>query len=230
MKHVELLKRSFTKFALLLLSFILLSAFVQAQITISGKVTGKNGEGLSGISVLVKSTAIGTTTDANGNYSLTANLKPGPYTLEFSGVGLKSVEKKVTLSTGSNTLDASLLEEALGLDEVVVTGNRVATRKKELAYQVTTLTNKNVVNTGSQNVLGAVQGKVPGAIVNQNTGDPAGGFSLRLRGIPSFNGSPEPLYIVDGVIINNSSSNPPDCKVVKTDWLILIQTTLNEWR
>lgn len=208
MKHVcHFLKTGSFRYLCLISMMLFASSFIQAQTTVSGKVTGKNGTPLQGISVSIRNTGAGTTTDASGVYSLTANLKPGTYTIEFSGVGLKPIEKKLSLSGGAVSLDATLTEEALGLDEVVVTGNRVATRKKELAYQVTTLTNKNVTNTGTQNLLGAVQGKVPGAVVNQNTGDPAGGFSLRLRGIASFNGSAEPLYIIDGVVMNNSSSN-----------------------
>ena len=101
MKHVELLIRSIARFALLLLSFLFAAAFVQAQVTISGKVTGKGNTAVSNASVVIRGTASGTSTDADGNYSITANLKPGKYTLEFSGVGFKTKTETVDVGSAS---------------------------------------------------------------------------------------------------------------------------------
>jgi TonB-linked SusC/RagA family outer membrane protein len=191
-----------------LLSLLLFSSIAiasAAQVTLKGKVTDSKGAGIPAISVVVKNSSNGTTTANDGSYTLVVLAKTG--TLSFSGVGFKNAEKSYSTSGNEETVNVSLDDDVLGLDEVVVTGNKVATKKKELAYQVTTINAKNLRNTGTQNAVGALQGKIPGAQVLQNTGDAAGGFSVRLRGIASFSGSSEPLYIVDGVIVNNSSSN-----------------------
>lgn len=207
MKHVELLKRSINRFALLLLSFLLSVAFVQAQVTISGKVTGKGNVAAPNVSVVVKGTTYGASSDAGGSYSITAALKPGKYNLEFSGIGFKT--KSVALEIGSAsvyTADVTLDEDALGLDEVVITGTSQGTTKRQLGNYITTLKGDKISNAATPNAIAAMQGKVPGAQIVQNSGDPAGGMTVRLRGISTIASSNEPLYIIDGVMINNSNA------------------------
>jgi TonB-linked SusC/RagA family outer membrane protein len=207
MKHVELLKCSITRFALLLLSLMFLSAFVEAQVTISGKVTGKGNAAVSNASVVVKGTASGTSSDGDGNYSITASLKPGKYTLEFSGVGFKTKNETVTVGSGTQyTVNVALDEDALGLDEVVITGTSQGTTKKQLGSFISTVKADQLNKGVPGNVLQALQGKTPGAQIIQNSGDPGGGISVRLRGISSINSSSEPLYIVDGIIVNNATN------------------------
>jgi TonB-linked SusC/RagA family outer membrane protein len=207
MKHVELLKRSETRFALLLLSLLFTAALVQAQVTISGKVTGKGSAAVTNASIVVKGTANGTSSDGDGNYSITANLKPGKYTLEFSGVGFKTKNETLTVGSGTQyTVNVTLDEDALGLDEVVITGTSQGTTKKQLGNYITTIKGDKISNAATPNAIAAMQGKVPGAQIIQNSGDPAGGMSVRLRGISTIGSSSEPLYIVDGVMINNSNA------------------------
>jgi TonB-linked SusC/RagA family outer membrane protein len=185
-----------------------LSFSAAAQVRISGKITDARGSGLAGISVIVRNTTTGTTTDASGNYSLSADLRPGQYILDVSGIGYKSQEFAFTAGTEQNfSFDAKLQPDALGLDEVVVTGTNVRTSKKQLGNAVSTVSSKQLQNTGAQNLSAMLSGKVMGAQVSQNSGDPAGGVSITLRGIGSIFGSSEPLYIIDGVIFDNSSAN-----------------------
>lgn len=208
MKHVELLKRNITRFALLLLSFLLSVAFVQAQVTISGKVTGKGNVAIPNASVVISGTSFGSSSDADGNYSISAELKPGKYTLEFSGIGFKT--KNITVDVGSAasyTVNVTLNEDVLGLDEVVVTGTLGRTSKRQLGNSISTVNARQLQNSGASNLSAILSGRVMGAQVNQNSGDPGGGISIKLRGVGSITGSSEPLYIVDGVIIDNSSSN-----------------------
>jgi TonB-linked SusC/RagA family outer membrane protein len=89
----------------------------------------------------------------------------------------------------------------------VVTGTSVKTSKKELGNAISTINAKQLENTATPNLSGILNGRVMGAQVTQNSGDPSGGFSVRLRGVGSIFGSSEPLYIVDGIIIDNSSAN-----------------------
>lgn len=207
MKHVELLKRNITRFALLLLSFLLSVAFVQAQVTISGKVTGKGNVAAPNVSVVVKGTNFGTSTDTEGNYSITANLKPGRYTLEFSGVSFKTSTKTLTVdnATRSYSVNTEMDEDILGLDEVVITGTGVATKKKQLGNAISTVSGRDLTKGGATSIDMGLQGKVAGAQVTQNSGNPAGGISVRLRGPSTIVGSSDPLYIIDGVIVNNDS-------------------------
>ncbi|RZS63962.1 SusC/RagA family TonB-linked outer membrane protein [Pseudobacter ginsenosidimutans] len=190
-----------------LLCLIFAGYFAGAQVTISGKVTDAKKEAVPGISIQVKNTSYGTSSDATGAYTMQANLKPGSYTVEFSGIGFKAVTK--TLQVGSEskyTLDAELTPDAIGMDEVIVTGTSAGTTRKQLGNYVSTVKAEDLNKGATGNVLAALQGKTAGAQISQNSGDPAGGISVRLRGISSINSSSEPLYIVDGVIINNATN------------------------
>ncbi len=185
----------------------LFMAFGFAQVNITGKVTGANGEGVSAASVTIKNTTYGTATDANGDFTLTAPLKPGNYTLRFSGVGLKTAEQIVNVGNGQNyTANIQLGSDVLGLDEVIVTGTSLGTTRKQLGSYISTVKGDELTKGATGNVLAALQGKTAGAQIIQNSGDPAGGVSVRLRGISSISSSSEPLYIIDGVIVNNATN------------------------
>src|SRR6185503_5947428 len=94
----------------------------------------------------------------------------------------------------------------LGLDEVVVTGTSQGTTRKQLGSYISTVKGDVLTRGNSGNVLAGLQGKTPGAQIIQNSGDPAGGVSVRLRGVNTINSSSEPLYIIDGVIVNNATN------------------------
>ncbi len=189
----------------LLFAFTLVGVCSFAQLKISGKVTNQNGgSAVAGISVLVKGTTVGTVTDNNGFYSLTSvNLKPGNYVLVFAGVGFKITEKSITAS--STLVDVVITESTSKLDEVIVTGTSAGTTRKQIGSYVASVKAEDLNKGASGNALQALQGKTAGAQITQNSGDPAGGISVRLRGVSSINSSSEPLYIVDGVIVNNAS-------------------------
>lgn len=186
---------------------LLLSAALQAQVRISGKVTGPDGKGASAITVMVRGTGAGTSTDASGIYAFTANLKNGDYTVDFSGVGFKTTSQALKIAGASTySVDASMAEDVLKMDEVVVTGVSAGTTRKQLGSYISTVKADELTKGATGNVLAALQGKTAGAQIVQNSGDPGGGISVRLRGISSVNSSSEPLYIVDGVIVNNATT------------------------
>lgn len=179
-----------------------------AQVRISGKVTGADGKGIPSVSVQIRTTTVGAITDANGNYDFTATLKSGTYILDFTGVGVKSAEQSFTIgSESSYKADVQLSVDVLGLDEVVATGTLGKASKKQLGNAVTTINASQLQNTGSSNLSAILGGRVMGAQVTQNSGSAAGGISVKLRGVGSVFGSSEPLYIIDGVIVDNSSAN-----------------------
>ena len=192
----------------LLIITTVFTSWIQAQVKISGKVTDKKGGPIPGISVVIRNTNYGTSTDANGLYTISAELKAGDYVLEFSGVGFKTISNSLRVGSEANyTSNAELVADALGLDEVIVTGTNVRTSKKQLGNSISTINAAQLQNTGSSNLSAILNGRVMGAQVTQNSGDPAGGVSVKLRGVGSVFGSSEPLYIVDGIIIDNSSAN-----------------------
>lgn len=202
-KPIELLKRK--SFAFLLCIFF--SASSLAQITVSGKVTDQEGNGLPGISVVVRNTTYGSATDATGNYSFTGDLKSGDYMLVFSGIGFASKEAALRVASASSySVNAQLAEDALGLDEIVVTGTSAGTTRKQLGSYISTIKGDQLTKGATGNVLAALQGKTAGAQIVQNSGDPAGGISVRLRGISSISSGSDPLYIVDGIIVNNATN------------------------
>lgn len=195
------------KRTLFLLCLIFAGYFASAQVTISGKVTDAKKEALPGISVQIRNTTYGGSTDASGNYTLTANVKPGTYTVEFSGIGFKAATKSIEIGSAAKyTLDVDLAADAMGMDEVIVTGTSAGTTRKQLGNYISTVKADDLNKGATGNVLAALQGKTAGAQISQNSGDPAGGLSVRLRGISSIGSSSEPLYMVDGVIVNNATN------------------------
>ncbi|MGJ1446759.1 SusC/RagA family TonB-linked outer membrane protein [Sphingobacterium spiritivorum] len=188
------------KSALLLLStFLLLAQAIAQQITVSGKVTS-GGTPVAGVSVSVKNTKEATLTNQQGDYSVKA--KQGDV-LIFSHIGY--VRQEQTVGTSTN-IPVQLQSDAVGLDEVIVTGTSQGTTRKQLGSYVSSVKGDDLNKAPSGNVLASLQGKTAGAQISQNSGDPAGGISVRLRGISSVNSSSEPLYIIDGVIVSNNTT------------------------
>jgi TonB-linked SusC/RagA family outer membrane protein len=207
MNHYKLRWQTACKWLGLLFILVLSSAAVTAQVKISGKVTDAKGKGISGVSVTIKNQTAGASTGSDGTYQITTTLNNGTYTLVFSGVGYKTAEQNITVNGATATADVKLQNDALGLDEVVVTGSLGRTSKKQLGNSISTVNAAQLQNTGASNLSAMLSGRVMGAQVTQNSGDAAGGISVKLRGVGSVFGSSEPLYIVDGVIVDNSSAN-----------------------
>ncbi len=193
----------------LMMVLTLLSAFgfsSIAQVAITGKVTNqKDNSAIEGISIVIKGTKKGTNTDNNGNFSLTHNANSA-FTITASGVGFKSQDILVDPKGTTKGISIVLTEQYSKLDEVVVTGTSAGTTKRQLGSYVSSVNAEDLNKGATSNILAALQGKTAGAQISQNSGDPAGGISVRLRGISSVLSSSEPLYIVDGVIINNATN------------------------
>jgi len=202
-------KTSVLYMAKLMMILVLLSGFcieTIAQTIISGKVSNqKDNSGIEGISIVIKGTRNGVFTDNLGSFSLKLN-NNNAVTLVASGVGFKTQELNVDPSKMSSGLNIVLTEQYSKLDEVVVTGTSAGTTKRQLGSYISSVNADELTKGATGNVLAALQGKTAGAQIIQNSGDPAGGMSVRLRGISSVLSSSEPLYIVDGVIINNATN------------------------
>ncbi|WP_316833949.1 SusC/RagA family TonB-linked outer membrane protein [Pedobacter nutrimenti] len=185
------------------------SAYAQSKrFTLVGKIVdASTKQTIPGVVVKIQGSSFATASNNDGVFSLAANLAPGTYQVTFSYIGFKSVSKPVILGADEKvTVNAELGTDAVGLDEVIVTGTSQGTTRKQLGSYVSTVKGDDLVKAPSGNVLASLQGKTAGAQISQNSGDPAGGMSVRLRGVSSVNSSSEPLYIIDGVIVNNSTT------------------------
>ncbi len=196
----------------LLLMMVMITTFAFAQkisFSIKGTVTDDSGLPLIGVTVQLVEPRLGTVTDERGFYDLSDAVAPGEYTLLFSYVGYSSYNEKVTINESNSNLtkDIKLGADILELDAVVVTGNSPTSTRKQLGNAIGVVSGEKLQNSGTTNTLAALSGKVMGAQITQNDGYPAGGISVRLRGASSIKGSSDPLYIVDGVIVDNSSTN-----------------------
>lgn len=172
----------------------------QTDPLITGQVRGEDGQGLPGVSVLLKGTTTGTTTDANGKYQIRA--KPNS-TLVFSFVGYVSQEIAVG---AKSSVDLSLVPDQQSLNEVVVVGYGVQ-KKRDLTGAVATVSSKQIQQVPVTNVGQALQGRAAGVEVANTTYSPGDTPTIRIRGNRSFRASNEPLYVVDGVPLAGGSLN-----------------------
>ncbi|MDP3433061.1 MAG: TonB-dependent receptor [Bacteroidota bacterium] len=164
----------------------------QQQKSVSGKVTDSSGASLPGVSVVVKGTTNGTITDGNGNYSL--NNVPENATVQFSFVGMKGQEVAVG---GKTTINVSLAEDAIGIEEVVAIGYGTM-RKSDLTGSVTSVSSTELAAYPALGATQALQGRASGVMVTSRNGEPGTEARIRIRGGTSINASSEPLYVVDG--------------------------------
>ncbi|AMQ55825.1 SusC/RagA family TonB-linked outer membrane protein [Algoriphagus sanaruensis] len=172
------------------------------QRVITGQVISEeDGLGLPGATVLVKGTTVGTTTDLDGNYSIT--VPAGSDVLIFSFVGLKTIEEAI----GNRTVvNVTLTTDASQLSEVVVTAIGIEREKKALGYAVTSVDNAQLENRPEQDVARVLQGKVPGVNITSTNGMSGSGTNMVIRGYSSATGSNQPLFVVDGVPFNTSTN------------------------
>jgi TonB-linked SusC/RagA family outer membrane protein len=188
------------KAAMLLLAVIGFTAFASAQ-TVTGTVTDSKGEPIAGISVTVKGSTKGTSTNAQGIFNLDG-VAAGS-TLVFSGTGFESQSVKVT----GNSVSVSLKSTVTNLNDVVVIGYQ-SVRKKDLTGAVSTIAAKNfnqgVINTPDQ----LLQSKVAGVLVTTNSGEPGAGTTIQVRGSSSLRANNNPLYVIDGVPLDGRNAEP----------------------
>src|ERR1044071_6295969 len=164
------------------------SAFAQM---VTGKVTDASNSPMPGVNVIKKGTAIGTTTDADGSYSIEA---AGDDVLVFSFIGYASQEIRVGTQT---SIAVKLAEDVVGLSEVVVVGYGTQ-RKSDLTGAVASVGASKLSQAMVANLDQAFQGRIPGVQVQQNSGAPGGATTVTIRGVSSL-GSNQPLYVIDGI-------------------------------
>ena len=180
-------------------------AVSRAPLTIQGRVTDGAQNPVAGAQVAVEGMPIGTMTGDDGTYRLVLTRAPSPFTLVARRIGFRPGRAAVTQTEGTITRDFALPRDVLQLSELVTTATRTETERAQLGATLTSVSGDALGSAATPQLDIALSGKVPGALVTQNSGTPGGGTSVRIRGLSTISRSAEPLYIVDGVIIDNGS-------------------------
>lgn len=196
------------RFLTLLMLLTVSYAFAQDK-SISGTVTDSDGEPLLGATVLVVGTSNGTSTDFDGNFNLRASVGDK---LEVSYVGFTS---KVIVVDSRSSYTIALDADSNVMDEVLVVAYGTAS-KESITGSVTSINSETIAKRAVSNAAAALEGSAAGIQVNNTTGQPGGGISIRIRGFTTINGSNSPLYVVDGVPLggNMSDINPSDIESI----------------
>lgn len=152
--------------------------------------------------------AASTVTDEAGRFTLRARVSAGSYTVQFSQIGRGTATRQVTLGTAREVAVGTieLAPAALQLEELIVTGTGVPAERREVGNTVATVRGEEINNApAAVSVDRALQGRIAGAVISQNSGNPGAGSTIRLRGTSSILGGADPLIVVDGVIVENNS-------------------------
>ncbi|HYL55364.1 MAG TPA: SusC/RagA family TonB-linked outer membrane protein [Gemmatimonadales bacterium] len=171
----------------------------QRQIT--GQVTSASGEAVAGANLSITGTAFAAVTNADGRYTIAA--PPGPVTLVVRRIAFK--RKEVSVPADQNAADVTLEPDVFNLEAVVVTGQATGVERRNAAIATTSVSGEEVSRVPAASLDRALAGRVPGAIISQNSGAPGGGTQIQLRGNNTVIGNPDPLFVVDGVIYSDAS-------------------------
>jgi TonB-linked SusC/RagA family outer membrane protein len=188
------------KLIYLLLFLISSAVYVDAQRTIKGTVKDQNNSPLTGVSIVVQGTTTGTVSDIDGLYSL--NVNPDAKVLVFSYTGFTTQE--IPIGT-TNTIDV-VLREGVQLNELVVTALGITRQKKEIGYAIEEVKGEQLQRVGETDPLRAMQGKIAGVNITGSSSQPGSATRLTIRGLKSFFGNNQPLYVVDGIPFDVSTN------------------------
>ena len=198
------MRTKFSGILTLLLAFVVQLTFAQEK-TISGTVSDNSGLPLPGVNIIVKGTSNGTQSDFDGNYTVNANVGQA---LVFSYVGFNSVERAVTAATSNISLQ--LTEDAESLEEVVVTALGIKKEKKALGYAVSSIKEEAIKDNPETDLTRVLQGKTAGIEITTQNGISGSANKVIIRGMNSFSGNNNALYVIDGVPYSNDTNASGD--------------------
>jgi len=188
----------------LLMAFLHAFAFtmLSQEVQVKGRVTSaEDGSALPGASVVVKGTNTATVTDPEGNYSI--RVPAGATTLVVSFIGMKTQEVEIA---GQTTINIAMQPEVIGMEEVVVTALGIKRSEKALGYSAVTVKGDEISQTRTSNIMNSLQGKVAGVAISASSGAPGASTKVVIRGFSSITGNNQPLYVVDGIPVNNTTN------------------------
>lgn len=187
------------KFYLVTMLSLFLGVSAFAQRSVSGKVTDPNGEALVGVNVLEQGTTNGTITDVSGNFNVSVQENA---TLVFSFIGYTTLAEPI----GSRSvINITLQEDVTQLSEIVVSALGFEQNKDKLGSTSAVVNANDVVRSGETGLLNGMAGKAAGVRIARSNGDPGAGSTIQIRGANTITGSSDPLFIVDGIPVSNSS-------------------------
>ena len=178
--------------------FFTIGALAQTK-TIKGKVVDATNQPVIGASVQIKGTSTGTITDVNGNYSVAASSKD---VLVFSFIGYNSAQEAVA---ARSIINITLKESAVQMQDVVITALGIKKERKALGYSVDDIKSDELLKNKNTNVINSLDGKIAGVNVTQSSGSAGSGANISIRGGTSLDRDNQPLFVVDGVIYDNST-------------------------
>jgi len=187
------------KLSLLLFMLLFVVGISIAQRTVTGSVTDLNGEALIGANVLISGTTSGTITDIDGSFSMEVPNDAQSLSISYTGY----TDQDVSIF-GLNNVSISLSEGEL-LEEIIVTASGLVANKRSIGYSVQNVEASEILDSKETNIVNALSGKVAGVQVTSSAGSPGASASIRIRGSVSVNKSNQPLFVVDGVPIDNST-------------------------
>ena len=192
-------------FSLAALLALVCSPAAFAQRTIHGTVVDvESNAPILSVRVAVKGAPIGAYTDASGKFTIN-NVPAGAITLQARRIGYGA--KDIPLTADQNEITIQLKADVLQLSQMVITGQATQVSKANLANDVGTVGAEDLTHTHAQTLDDALTGKVAGAMISSNSGAPGGGMQIQMRGVTSIFGNSEPLYVVDGLPISNTTIN-----------------------
>lgn len=183
---------------------IALFSSAYAQQSVTGTVTGDDGLGIPGVSVVQKGTSNGTITNIDGNYTIKV---PADAILVYSFVGMTTIEESVN---GRSKIDVVMTSGNIGIDEVVVTAMGVSRERKALGYAMSTIPSMELTKVASTNFATTLYGKAPGVRVAAAPGGSTSAVNINIRGVNSITGKSQPLIVVDGMPIRDGEVNNSD--------------------
>ena len=187
---------------LLLFAVLTINSVIGQSVEIRGRILEEGSKAsVIGATIRLKGQKGGTVSDTNGDFRL--SVKTLPVTLLISNLGFKNQEIEIY---EAEPVTIYLAEGQSRLNEVIVTGLASGLKRSNLANAITSISSDELTGiTPPQTVDQALYGKIPGASIRSNSGAPGGGNAILLRGLSTLQGNSQPLYIIDGVYVNNSS-------------------------
>src|SRR4051794_447662 len=186
-----------------LLSAVLTASPVLAQVrSLTGRVTNQQtGAPVAEAIISVDRSSISARTGSDGRFSM--NIPEGDQALTILAIGYK--RQNITAPTGSRQVNVTLEPDPFKLEEVVVTGQSTGIERQNLPNAVATVGADELTRAPTGTLESALQGKIPGALIQQNSGAPGGGIQVNLRGVSTINAGTEPLWVVDGIVVSNAA-------------------------
>ncbi len=202
---------AYHKFIVCAVIGLLLSINMTAQQpSVSGKVTDKSGDPIPGVSIVLKGTTIGTISGIDGDFNLSSEI-PLDGTLIFSFIGMQTREVNME---GRSQINVTLMDDMLGLDEVIVVGYGTQ-EKKDITGSVAMVSSEELESRPNTQLGSLIQGRAAGVRVVSASGKPSEGLSVRVRGTNSVTAGSEPLYVIDGIPTSDTRSlNPADVETM----------------